>query len=444
VDLHEALAYLDHHVNLEATAGKVHGLSLERMAGLAHVLGDPQHAAPVIHITGTNGKGSVGRMITALLRANGLTVGTYSSPHLERVNERICFDGEPIGDDELAEAIAGVAAVEPLLDAPPSYFEILTAAAFRWFADRPVDVAVVEVGMLGRWDATNVADGRVAVITNIGRDHTDGAPGWRAAVAGEKVGIVKPGSTLVLGEPDPELAPVFDGVGAAATWRRDVEFGCEANRLAVGGRSVDLHTPGARYPELYLPVHGAHQGDNAAIAVAAVEAFFERALSPDVVTAAFAALTLPGRLEPVAAHPSVVLDGAHNPDGAAALTAALAESFTVLGSRTLVTGMLRPRDVGEMLDALDAGGFDLVVACAPRSPRAVPAEEIARQAEARGIAAEIVPDAVEAVARAVALADEEDLVVVAGSLYVVGEVRAAYRRVAGRDAGSSPGAPGLA
>ena len=435
MDLPAALAYLDQHVNREATAGRVHGLSLDRMRELAHVLGDPQHAAPVIHITGTNGKGSVSRLVSSLLRANGVSVGTYTSPHLERINERIAWNGAPISDDELGEAIGGVAAVEPLLSAPPSYFEILTAAAFRWFAELPVDVAVIEVGMLGRYDATNVADAQVAVITNIGFDHTDGAPGWREAIAQEKSGIVKPGCTLVLGETAPELQPIFDLAGAATTWRRDADFGCEANRLALGGRAIDIITPHGRHDDVFLPLHGAHQGDNAAIAVAAVEAFFERALDPEVVAEGLATVEVPGRLELVAREPAVVLDGAHNPPGAEALTEALADTFTTLGSRFLVVGMLAPRDPAEMLRALAADGFDLVVACTPDSPRAVPAATVAAAADEMGIAVEVVPDAVQATARALSLAGEADLVRVGGSLYVVGSLRADYVRRAGALAG---------
>ena len=214
MELAAALRYLDQHTNLEATAGRAEGLSLDRMRALVGVLGDPQTAYPVIHITGTNGKGSVARMVTELLRASGLSVGTYTSPHLERINERIAWDGEPIDDSRLAEAITAVSEVEPLAGVTPSYFEILTAAAFRYFAEVAVDVAVVEVGMLGRYDATNVADATVAVLTNVGHDHTDGVGAWRAAIAEEKVGIVKPGCTFVLGETDPELRPIFAATGS--------------------------------------------------------------------------------------------------------------------------------------------------------------------------------------------------------------------------------------
>ena len=292
--LSSALRYLDQHTNLEATAGRAEGLSLERMARLVHVLGDPQDAYPVIHVTGTNGKGSVSRMATRLLQAQGLSVGTYSSPHLEQINERLSWDGVPIGDDELGEAIGAIAAIEELAGVVPSYFEILTAAAFRWFAEVAVDVAVVEVGMLGRWDATNVAQAAVAVCTNVGRDHTDGAPGWRRAIAEEKAGIVTPGVTevLVLGDVDAELDEAFASAGATSVWRQDQDFGVAADRVAVGGRLVDLRTPDALHEEVYVPVHGAHQAGNAAVAVAAVEAFLGRRQDDEVVEEAFAELTL--------------------------------------------------------------------------------------------------------------------------------------------------------
>ena len=431
MNLREALAWLDRHINLEANAGRPSGASLDRMREIARVLGDPHQAYPSIHLTGTNGKGSTARIATALLQTSGLTVGTYTSPHLERINERMSRNLEPISDEELAEAFSAVAAIEPIIDGPPSHFEILTAAALHWFADVAVDVAVLEVGLLGRYDCTNIVDATVAVLTRVAADHTDKSEGWRRAIAEEKVGIVKPGSTFVLGETDPELRDIFEAAPAAEMWVRDVDFGVEANRVAVGGRLLDLRTPGGRYTDLFLPLHGAHQGDNAAAALAAVEGFFGRPLDEDVVTEAFAAVTVPGRLEAVAHSPSVLLDAAHNPDGAESLSAALAESFTVVGSRTLVVGLLAQQDPAEMLTALDASAFDLVVVCTPPgSPRARPAAEVAAVAGSLGISAEVVPDPIEAVARAVALADEEDLVVVAGSIYVVGAVRAAYSRQA--------------
>lgn len=429
MNLSSALRYLDSHTNLEAVAGRVEGLSLERMARLVHVLGDPQGAYPVVHITGTNGKGSVARMVTRLLQAQGLSVGTYSSPHLERINERLAWDGEPIADDALGEAIGGVAAVEELAGVTPSYFEILTAAAFRWFADVAVDVAVVEVGMLGRYDATNVADATVAVCTTIGRDHTDGAPGWKQAIAEEKAGIVKPGTTevLVLGEPDPAVHEPFTSAGAGATWLVGSDFGVVSNRVAVGGRLVDVRTPTALFEEVYVPAHGAHQGDNAAVALAAAEALLGRAPAEDSVTEAFGGLTLPGRFEVVARHPTVVVDGAHNPEGAAVTAATLDEDLTLAGSVILVVGLLGGRDPEAVLRAFGAAEAGFVITCAADSPRAIPASELAAVAERIGAVAEAVPDPVDAVNRALAVATEEDLVLVTGSHYVSGPVRTALR-----------------
>ncbi len=399
---------------------------LDRVRRLAQLMGDPQHAYPVIHVTGTNGKGSVARMTTALLMARGLRVGTYTSPHLERVNERIAWDGEPIPDADLAEVIGAIADLEPLLESPPTHFEILTAAAFRWFADVAVDVAVIEVGLGGRWDATNIADGQVAVLTNVSLDHADTIGPALSDIATEKVGIVKPGATFVLAETSSALRPIFDGSEAAQTWVRGADFGCAGNRLAHQGRVVDLSTPGGDYPGVYLPVHGAYQGDNAAVALAAVEAFFGAPLAPEVVSEAFAGLRLPGRLEVVSRHPTCVLDGAHNPAGALAATAALDEAFgPVISGRVLVIGLLQGRDPAEMLRCFGADRARLVVACPPPSPRALPAAEVAASARSLGTDTEETASVAEAVATALALAGQEELVHVTGSLYVVGAARSA-------------------
>ncbi len=409
---------------------------LDRMRRLVELMGDPQGTYPVIHITGTNGKGSVARMVTALLVARGLRVGTYTSPHLERLNERMAWNGEPISDDDLAEVIGAVAELEPLLGSPPTHFEILTAAAFRWFSDVAVDVAVIEVGLGGRWDATNVADGQVAVLTNVSLDHAETIGPALADIATEKVGIVKPGSTFVLAETSPVLMPIFEKSDAAETWARGSSsrsggrsgpsFRCGRNLLAHEGRVVDLYTPGGTYEGVFLPVHGSFQGDNAAVALAAVEAFFGAPLDPAVVAEAFAGLRLPGRLEVVTRHPICVLDGAHNPAGALAATQALDEAFgPAVTGRILVIGMLQGREPSEMLRCFDAGRARLVVACPPPSPRALPPAEVAAAARALGTDSEEADSVAEAVATALALAGEQELVHVTGSLYVVGAARAA-------------------
>ena len=423
MDLPDALAYLDRHLNREARAGRIEGLSLDNMHRLMDVLGDPHRSYPTIHITGTNGKGSVARMATALLVESGLTVGTYASPHLERINERIARNGELISDEDLAEAISDVAAVEELAGVDASYFELMTAAAFSWFAQVAVDVAVVEVGLLGRFDSTNVIDADVAVVTNVGLDHTDGVGDWRQAVASEKAGIVKPGSFLVLGETDPELGLIFRAEGPRQVWERDIDFAAESNLAAVGGRVVDLRTPNSRLEQIFVPLHGRHQGDNVAIAVAAVEAFFDRGLTEEVVGAAFAGVTVPGRFEVMGRAPLIVVDGAHNPDGAEVAAETLDEDFAVPGRRILVVGLLVGRDIEAMLDALGAAQTDLIIACRPDSPRAVPADEVAAVAAKMDVDSEAVDDVGDAIDAALAAATPEDAILVAGSLYVAGAAR---------------------
>ena len=418
----DALAYLDAHASYEKT-GRITSPSIERITRLAAAMGDPQHACPVIHITGTNGKGSTARLVTALLVESGLSVGTYTSPHLERINERIARNLEPVDDETLAALIGDVAGAEGAIHVDPSYFEIVTAAAFRWFADVAVDVAVVEVGLLGRYDATNVADGTVAVVTNVGQDHTDFEGDWRRRIAHEKAGIIKPGSTLVLGETDPDLREVFLAEHPAASAIRDEDFAAERNDTAVGGRVLDVRTPTGVYEEVFLSLHGAHQGDNAAVALTAAEAFFARGLDQRIVAEAFAAIAVPGRFEVVGRNPLVVLDGAHNPDGAAALAATLADDFDVAGRRVFVVGALAPREPSVLLDALGVDDGTVVVACTPPSPRAHPATDVAVAAEALGAEAVAVPDIPAAVDRALDLAREDDAVVVTGSLYVVGPAR---------------------
>jgi len=429
MELTEALDYLGGHVNMERdVAPRSAARRLDRVRRLVELMGDPQNSYPIIHVTGTNGKGSVARMITALLVARGLRVGTYTSPHLERLNERIAWNGDPIPDDALAEVIGAIADLEPLLDSPPTYFEILTAAAFRWFADVAVDVGVIEVGLGGRWDATNVADAQVAVLTNVSLDHAETIGPALTDIATEKVGIVKPGATFVLAETSPSLRPIFDASAAAETWVRGEQFRCNRNLLAHEGRVVDLATPGATYENIFLPVHGAYQGDNAAVALAAVEAFFGAPLAEEVVTEAFAGLRLPGRLEVVTRHPICVLDGAHNPAGALAATAALDEAFgPAVTGRILVIGLLQGRDPVEMLECFGAGSARLVVTCPPPSPRALPAAEVAEAARSLGTDGEETASVSEAMATALALAGEQDLVHVTGSLYVVGAARAALR-----------------
>lgn len=433
MDYAEALAWLDAHINLEATRSptRLAAPTLDRMRELVGLLAEPQHQYPVLHITGTNGKTSTARFASRLLEAAGLTVGTYTSPHIEAVTERMAWNGEPISEASFGEVIGEVAALTGLMATPPSWFEIVTAAAFAWFADLPVSAAVVEVGLLGRWDATNVADGSVAVVTNVGLDHVDYA-GSLENIAREKAGIVKPGATLVLGETDPDLLPILEDVPAGAIWRRGEDFEVLDRRLAHGGRLLTVRTPGAVYDDVFLGVHGGFQADNAAVALAAVEAFVGGPLGVDVVEEAFAGATSPGRLEVMGHQPLVVLDGAHNPDAARALAATVVEEFAVAGRIILVFGVLDPHDPGEILDALRDLHADEVVACSPRSPRAVPADDVVTAADELGIPAEAAPTVAAAVDRALALAHDDDLVLVTGSLYTVGNARTALRARLGR------------
>ena len=421
MDLRAALGYLDEHASYQKT-GRIDSPSTEVIAAFCSALGDPQHAAPVIHVTGTNGKGSTVQMISGLLAAQGLTVGSYTSPHLERVNERFKRNGEPITDEELAEQIAAIADLEPLVGHRPSYFEILTAAAFRWFADTAVDVAVIEVGILGRWDATNIVDSQVAVVTNIGMDHTEFAGPTLLDIATEKAGIVKPGSAVVVGETRPDLVDVFRESGGATLLTRGDDFDVVSNSLAVGGRLLDLRTPTTIYTDVYLPLNGAHQGDNAAVALTAAETFFAAPIAPDVVEEGFAAVELPGRFEIMGRQPLVLIDGAHNPPGADVCTQVFFDDFDPEGRRLLVVGTLR--EPGEMLAALRADEFDLVFACTAPSPRGVPAELVARAATELGCDDVLTFDTVEeACVRALEYADGADAILVTGSLYTAGAAR---------------------
>jgi dihydrofolate synthase / folylpolyglutamate synthase len=431
LDIGSARAWLDAHVNLESTGlppganRRASAPTLARIEALVRLLGSPQESYPEIHLTGTNGKTSVARMASALLEASGLSVGTYTSPHLEQMNERIVWNGEPVDDPTLAELLSRIADVEENLPDRPSYFEILTAAALTWFSDIAVDVAVVEVGVGGTWDATNVVDGRVAVITNVSVDHVEYLGPTREQIARDKAGIVKAGSTLVLGETDPGLGPLFLDRGAARVLVRSTDFGVTENSVAHGGRLVDLFTPDARYDGVHLPLHGAYQADNAAAALAAADSFLERPLPEDVVTEAFAAVRSPGRLEVLGHQPLVLLDGAHNVAGAEALRAALAEEFPET-PRTLVVGLLREKEPHEMLEALDAKHASRLLCCRPPSPRALDPAAVA----AAGADLGLVPDRIEtfdsvdaAITRARAVTMDDAQIVVTGSLYTVGAAR---------------------
>ena len=417
----EALAYLDEHMSYQKT-GRIDSPTIEPITAICAALGDPHLSAPVIHVTGTNGKGSTVQMISRLLAATGLTVGTYTSPHLEHITERFKRNGEAITEEELAEQIGAVAEVAPLVGQDPGYFEILTAAAFRWFADIAVDVMVIEVGLLGRWDATNIVDSQVAVVTNIGMDHTEFAGPSLMDVAREKSGIVKPGSAVVIGETRPELVDAFRNAGGATSLVRGADFDTISNSLAVSGRVLDIRTPTTIYTDIFVPLNGAHQGDNAALALTAVETFFAGPLAEDVVIEGFAEVTMPGRFEILGRQPLTIIDGAHNPVGADHCAQVFFEDFQPEGRRILVVGTLR--DPKEMLSALRADEFDIVLVCTAPTPRGVPARDLVQAATELGCEHVVSFDTVEeACKRAMDYADGDDAVLVTGSLYTAGAAR---------------------
>jgi dihydrofolate synthase/folylpolyglutamate synthase len=423
VNFQDALAYLDEHASYEKT-GRVTSPSTENIEKLLQVLAEPHRDFRVIHVTGTNGKGSTSQVITQLLVAHGLKVGTYSSPHLETPRERIQINGELISEEGFAESIAAVVNAETLAGVRPSYFEIMTAAAFRWFSDEAIDVAVIEVGMLGRWDATNVVHSDVAVITNIALDHTDFAGPTLAHIAREKAGIIKEASVVIIGETREDLKEIFLAEPHQEMWFRGEHFDIVGNHLALGGRALHIRTQHGEYEDVFVPLHGWHQGDNATVALCAVEAFFGGALSRDTVLEGFGQVSMPGRFEVVGHQPLVILDGAHNPAGADVCASVFFEDFDPHGRRILVVGALRGRDIGDTLSALKADEFEVVVCCTAPSPRALSGTEIGIVAEEMGCAHVIRADSVEQACE-IALRDasSDDAILVAGSLYVVGAAR---------------------
>jgi len=424
----EALNYLDEHASYEKT-GRVESPSLDNINTFMDLMGQPHLSYPVIHITGTNGKGSTTQIITQLLIAHGLQVGTYTSPHLETLTERISRNNEPISEQDFADCVAAIADIEVIGGVRPSYFEVMTAAAFRYFADTAVDVAVIEVGMLGRWDATNVVNSSVAVITNIALDHTEFAGPRLEDIAFEKVGISKPGSVLVVGDTNEELRKIWNTAESAAVLLRGNDFEISENELAVGGRMIDVRTERAVYKELPLPLHGQHQGDNASIALTAVEEFFGNVLDIEVVREGFAAVRMPGRFEVLGRAPLVVIDGAHNPAGADVCAQVFFDDFSPEGKRILVVGALKGRDPQMLLSALRADEFDAVICCTAPTPRGIGANDLASAAKQMGCEQVVVCETVESACdKALNIAREEDAVLVAGSLYVVGSARTFLRR----------------
>ncbi len=349
--------------------------SVQRIAALMDVMGEPQRTYPSIHITGTNGKTSTARMIEALLSAFDLRTGRYTSPHVQSITERISVDGAPLSAERFVETYQDVKPFVDMVDTQQSYrlsfFEVLTGMAYAAFADAPVDVAVVEVGMGGTWDATNVIDAGVSVVTPISLDHVARLGDTPEKIAGEKSGIVKQGATVVLAQQPVEAASVVlkRAVEVDATVAREgLEFGVVSREVAVGGQLITLRGLGGEYPELFLPMHGAHMAHNAAVALAAVEAFFGvgaregggRTLDADIVRQAFASVSSPGRLEVVRTSPTIVLDAAHNPAGARAAAEAVGEAFS-FSHLVGVVGPSNDKDVKGLLEAFEPVFAEVVV-----------------------------------------------------------------------------------
>jgi dihydrofolate synthase / folylpolyglutamate synthase len=414
---------------------------LDKIRDLLDVLGSPQRAYPAIHLTGTNGKTSTARMIDSLLRAHGLHTGRYTSPHLETVRERISLDGEPVSEERLAAVYDEVAPLAELIDKrvpePLTYFDMTTAMAFAAFADAPVDIAVVEVGMGGEEDATNVIEAGVCVITPIGLDHTEWLGDTIEDIAWAKAGIIHRGATVITAVQTPEaMRPLLersDAMGATLA-REGSEFGVVGRDIAVGGQMLTLQGLGGVYDEVFLPLFGAHQAQNAALALAAVEAFLgagkDKQLDPELVREGFAAVDSPGRLERVRSAPTILLDGAHNPHGMAATVSALEEEFA-FRHLVAVVAVLGDKDVSGLLDLLEPVAARLVVT-QNSSPRSMPLNELAQIAtdifgEDRVTVAQTMPDAIEeAVVLAEADTDGELSgvgVLITGSVVTVADAR---------------------
>jgi dihydrofolate synthase/folylpolyglutamate synthase len=419
----EALAYLDRHIALGVKPG------LDRMLGLLEAMGRPDEGYPIIHIAGTNGKTSTSRLATLLLVNHGLTTGTYTSPHLQRVEERLGVNGRVATEEDFALAVSDVEAFALVREQqgadPNTYFELTTAAAFAFFANQPVNAAVLEVGLGGRLDATNVVDAEVCVVTSIGIEHTEYLGSDLAGIAAEKVAITGLNSILVTG-PLPDLALEVAEARARDLGIHHRHYGKDFSVLAadrgVGGWLVTIDGAEDTYEDLFLPLHGRHQVVNLANAIAASEAFLGRKLDADAVHEAATAATMPGRMESLGTEPLLMVDGAHNTDGVDVLVDSLLEEFP---SRRwhVVFGVMGDKNVEAMVERLAdiARGY---VVTAPESERAVPPDELAKRVGViTDLPVHVATSVEDAIGLAKAKAGPDGSVLVAGSLYLVGEVR---------------------
>ncbi len=412
--------------------------SLGRIQALTELLGDPQRAYPVIHLTGTNGKGSTAAMIESLLRADGLRTGRFTSPHVSSVTERITIDGAPISEERFDATWLEIAPYVEIVDersidgVPMTFFEIITAMAYAAFADAPVDVAVIEVGLGGTWDATNVADAGVAVVTPIDVDHAHLLGDTVAQIATEKAGIIKPGAHAILAGQPLEAAQVLlercADVGALPH-REGIDFGLIDRQLAIGGQLIRIMGAEGPIDDVFLPLHGAHQAANAAQALAAVEAFLGlKALHPDVAREGFAQVRFPGRMELVRRSPAVVLDAAHNPHGARAAASAVTEAFgftPLIG----VVAVMADKDARGLLTVFEDIMNQVVITQVASTSRGMPAEQLGELAEEifGESRVRVVPRLDDAIETAVTLAESEGVgapgVLITGSVVAIGEAR---------------------
>lgn len=432
----EALSWLESHVDYERLAPNRQPVpTLQPIRDTLAQFADPQGDYPAIHVTGTNGKGSTTTLTSALLRATGLRVGAFTSPDLHEVNERIAVNGTSIDDESFISVLGRLSDVEAVTGISLTRFELLTVAALLHFSDEGIDVAVVEVGMGGTWDSTNVIDSDVALLTNVDLDHTAVLGTTIGAIARDKVGIFRADGIAIVATTNAIVVEIAqrkaDELGARL-WLLGRDFVLEENELALGGRAITLRTPFDYYEEILVSLHGIHQGVNAAAAIAAAEAFLGRALGEEVVTSTLASAQVPGRIEIIAHDPMIVIDGAHNPAGVRALVATLDGTFDVRGERRCVLGMLTGRVLEDMVVPLVGASFSEFHCCAPRSPRAVPAGELVAALRRQGAVAFEHPDAKSALAHARERSTDDDLIVVTGSLYLVGEVRGEVLHVASR------------
>lgn len=408
---------------------------LEATRRAVELLGDPQRSYPIVHVTGTNGKTSTSRIIESILRSYGLRTGLMTSPHLVRVNERIVIDGQPITNRALA---ANWADIRPFLelvdgeleaagDEPLTFFEALTVLAFASFADAPVDVAIIEVGMGGEWDSTNVADGQVAVITPVALDHTQRLGSTVAEIARTKSGIIKPLANVVSAAQAPDALAELQRAAELTESTLAVEgtaFALEGSSVAVGGQVITVRGLAGTYSDLFLPLFGAHQGHNAALAIAAVESFLGGGTQPlvgDVLAEGLATATSPGRLQIIGTDPAVIVDAAHNPHGSVALAAALTTYFT-FDEVAVVVGVLQDKDARGIIEALApvATAFYVTQSQSERAVLADDLVEVVREFTDETEAFEDVEEALQA-ARDWAAQAERRAVVVTGSITLVGE-----------------------